>query len=115
MSVPPAQRAPTTAVHFTATLRSRFTQHASTIFLFKNPFFTGSFPNIYNPVDQNGVIRGQVEDRILDFLYRVYGAHVDGALHELLITGDMDVAGRVTVQWVEAMSHHVSTQNTCGY
>lgn len=106
---------PAVAIHFTATLRSRFTNQASTIFLFKDPFFSGSFPNIYNPVDKNGVIRNQVEARILDFLATAYGAHVDGSMHELVVTGNMGVAGRVTVQWVEAVSHHVSTQNACGY
>lgn len=85
------------------------------MFLFKDPFSSGTFPDIYNPVDQNGLIRGQVEARILDFLAAAYGAHVDGSMYELLVTGDMDVAGRVTVQWVEAVSHHVSTQNACGH
>lgn len=83
--------------------------------LFKDPFFTGNFPNIYNPVDQSGLIRGQVEARVLDFLTAAYGAHVDGSMYELLITGGMDAAGRVTVQWVEPVMQHVSTQNGCGY
>jgi len=114
-SAPHPKSSPTVAIHFTATLRSQFTNQASTIFLFKDPFFSGSFPNIYNPVDKNGVIRSQVEARILDFLAAAYGAHVDGSMHELVVTGNMDVVGRVTVQWIETVSHHVSTQNACGY
>ncbi|KAK5941830.1 hypothetical protein PMZ80_005781 [Knufia obscura] len=100
-----SQLQPTTpsAAHFTATLRSRYTRLASDIALFKDPFYTGSFPNIYNPVDPRGVIRGQVEDRILLFLDTTYGAYLDSyyGMYELVVTGNMDVTGRVVVAWME--------------
>lgn len=102
------------AIHFTATLRSPFAHQTHTIFLFKDPFFTGSFPNIYNPVDRNGLIRGQVEGKILDFLMNAYDAHLNTSMHELLVTGHMDVTGHVTVHWAEPVARHVS-QGGYGY